>query len=275
RTRLSVGDRPPFIAAGMARIGQVRASGDASGRLSGSSTLGPSDDGVHSRRAMPTEHVISIDPSKPLADEPQTGHNRWHEAIEPVLEVEPGETVVYETRDAFDGQLSPSATAADVAAAALGPVHPLTGPVFVKGAQPGALLEAEILAIDPDPWEQWGYTVEVPGFGFLRDAFPDPFIAHWRLDGTTAAESEQIPGLRIPCAPFPGVFGIAPSAELRRAATEREAELAARGGMALPPDAEGAVPADETIAAEALRTVPPRETAGNIDIKQTTPGVTL
>jgi formamidase len=224
---------------------------------------------------MPTEHLISIDPSKPLGDEPQTGHNRWHEAIEPVLELETGDTVVYETRDAFDGQLSPASSAADVADAALGPVHPVTGPVFVKGAQPGDLLEAEILAIDPDPWEQWGYTVEVPGFGFLRDAFPDPFIAHWLLDGTTAAESEQIPGLRIPFAPFPGVFGIAPSAELRRAATEREAELAERGGMALPPDAEGAVPADETIAAAALRTVPPRETAGNIDIKQTTPGVTL
>ena len=223
---------------------------------------------------MPAEHVISIDPSKPLADEPQAGHNRWHEAIEPVLEVEPGDTVVYETRDAFDGQLSPSATAADVAGAALGPVHPLTGPVFVKGAQPGDLLEAEILRIDPDPWEQWGYTVEVPGFGFLRDVFPDPFVAHWWLDGE-AAESEQVPGVRIPFAPFPGVFGLAPSAELRQIATEREAELAARGGMALPPDAEGAVPAGGTIAAEALRTVPPRETGGNIDIKQTTPGATI
>jgi formamidase len=221
---------------------------------------------------MPTESVISIDPSKPLADEPQTGHNRWHEAIEPVLEVEPGDTVVYETRDAFDGQLSPAATTADVAAAALGPVHPLTGPVFVKGAQPGDLLEAEILRIDADPWEHWGYTVEVPGFDFLRDVFPDPFVAHWRLE-SEAAESEQIPGVRIPFAPFPGVFGLAPSAELRRVATEREAELAARGGMALPPDADGAVPLDGTV--EALRTVPPRETGGNIDIKQTTPGATI
>jgi formamidase len=45
--------------------------------------------------------------------------------------------------------------------------------------------------------------------------------------------------------------------------------------MALPPDPEGAVPAREPIASEGLRTVPPRETAGNIDVKQTTPGVTL
>jgi formamidase len=224
---------------------------------------------------MPGEYVIEIDPAKPLVEEPSTGHNRWHEAIEPVLEVDPGDLVVYETRDAFDGQLTPSSDDADVAAAALGPVHPLTGPVLVKDAEPGDLLAAEIVAIEPDPWEQWGYTVEVPGFGFLRDAFPDPFIVHWRLHGTEYAESEQLRGVRIPFAPFPGVFGLAPSAELRRAATTREAALAARGGFALPPDPDGAVPADASIAGEALRTVPPRETAGNIDIKQATPGATL
>jgi formamidase len=216
-----------------------------------------------------------VDPSRPLAEEPHTGHNRWHESVEPVLEVNVGDTVVYETRDAFDGQLSPRSGADDLVAASLGPVHPVTGPVFVKGAEPGDLLEATILEIEPDPWEQWGYTVEVPGFGFLRDEFPDPYVVHWRLNGTSHAESEQLPGVRIPFAPFPGVFGLAPSAELRRAATEREAELAARGGMALPPDPEGAVPAHDPVASEGLRTVPPREIAGNLDVKQTTPGVTM
>jgi formamidase len=223
---------------------------------------------------MPREHLIAIDPAKPLAEEPDTGHNRWHEAIEPVLEVDPGDSVLYETREVFDGQLRPSSRADDLLAASLGPVHPLTGPVFVKGAEPGDLLEAEIVAIEADPWGAWGYTVQLPGFGFLRDEFPDPYIAHWRL-GSEYAVSEQLPGVQIPCAPFPGVFGVAPSVELRREATEREAVLAERGGLALPPDPEEAVPADETIAAEALRTVPPRETGGNLDIKQTTPGVKL
>jgi formamidase len=224
---------------------------------------------------MPHEHVIAIDPARRLADQPATGHNRWHEAIEPVLEADPGDTVVFETRDAFDGQLSPSSGAEDLEHASLGPVHPLTGPVFVNGAEPGDLLEATITGIEPDPWDQWGYTVEVPGFGFLRDEFPDPYIVHWRLHGSEYAESEQLPGVRIPCNPFPGTFGLAPSAALRQAATEREAELAARGGFSLPPDPEGAVPAAKPIATEGLRTVPPRETAGNIDVKQTTPGVTM
>jgi formamidase len=224
---------------------------------------------------MPQEHVVNIDPSKPLSEEPGTGHNRWHEDIEPVVEVDPGDTVVYETRDAFDGQLNGESTAEDVENLDLSVVHPLTGPVFVKGAEPGDLLEVKLVAVEADPWEQWGYTVEVPGFGFLRDDFPEPYIVHWRLHGNEYAESEQLPGVRIRCNPHPGVLGLAPSAELRQRATEREGALAERGGFALLPDPEGAVPADEAIAREALRTIPPRETAGNIDIKQISPGTTV
>ena len=224
---------------------------------------------------MPQEHVVSIDPSKPLSEEPETGHNRWHEAIEPVVEIDPGDTIVYETRDAFDGQLNGESTAEDVENLDLSGVHPLTGPVFVKGAQPGDLLEVKLVAVEADPWEQWGYTVEVPGFGFLRDEFPEPYIVHWRLHGNEYAESEQLPGVRIRCNPHPGVLGLAPSAELRQRATERESALAERGGFALLPDPGGAVPTDEAIAREGLRTIPPRETAGNIDIKQLSPGTTV
>ena len=224
---------------------------------------------------MPQEHVVSIDPSKPLSQEPGTGHNRWHEAIEPVLEVDQGDLVVFETRDAFDGQLNSQSTEADVEQLNLNVVHPLTGPVYVKGAEPGDLLEVKLVDIEADPWEQWGYTIEVPGFGFLRDEFPDPFIAHWRLHGNEYAESDQLPGVRIRCNPHPGTFGLAPGAQLRQRAAEREAELAEREGFVLPPDPTDAVPADDTIAQEGLRTIPPRETAGNIDIKQFSPGATM
>ena len=224
---------------------------------------------------MPQEHVVNIDPFKPLSEEPGTGHNRWHEDIEPVVEVDPGDTVVYETRDAFDGQLNGESTAEDVENLDLSGVHPLTGPVFVKGAEPGDLLEVKLVAVEADPWEQWGYTVEVPGFGFLRDEFPEPYIVHWRLHGNEYAESEQLQGVRIRCNPHPGVLGLAPSAELRQRATEREGALVERGGFALLPNSEGAVPTDEQIAGEGLRTIPPRETAGNIDIKQLSPGTTV
>ena len=223
---------------------------------------------------MPEEHVISIDPTRQLAEEPDTGHNRWHEDLHPALEVDPGDTVIYETRDAFDGQLGPGSTADDVANLDLNLVHPLTGPVYVRGAEPGDLLEIQVQEIEADPWEQWGYTVEVPGFGFLRDEFEEPFIVHWRLRGNEYAESDELPGVRIRCNPHLASVGLAPSAELRRAATEREAEIADRGGFSLPPEPAGAVPAGD-IAEEAIRTVPPREVGGNLDIKQLSPGATV
>jgi formamidase len=223
-------------------------------------------------------HHLAIDHAKTQAAEPQNGHNRWHEAIPPALEVDPGDIVVMETRDAFDGQLSPDSTDADVGRLNLNVVHPMTGPVYVRGAEPGDLLEIKLLAIDPDPFGAWGYTVEVPGFGFLRDLFPEPYIVHWHFTGTNYAdyaESPQLPGVRIRCAPFPGIMGLAPSRDLRERATAREADVAGRGGFALPPDPTDAVPAGGAAAREGLRTVPPRETAGNIDIKQLTPGASL
>jgi acetamidase/formamidase len=79
-----------------------------------------------------------------------------HEAIEATAEVDRGDAVLYETRDAFDLSSDRARPCRTVAAAKLGPVHPLSEPVFVGGAEPGDLLEAEIVAIEPDPWDQWG-----------------------------------------------------------------------------------------------------------------------
>jgi formamidase len=217
------------------------------------------------------EHRIQIDRSRALREEPGTGHNRWHPDIPPILRVEPGDSVELPTRDAFDGQLTPQSTAEDVGRSDLSVVHPLTGPVYVNGAEPGDLLEIQIGEITPEPF---GYTVEVPGFGFLRDDFPEPFIVRWRIESGFAS-SDDLPGVRIPGAPFMGVIGLAPSHELLHRTTEREAALQARGGVVLGPDVTGAVPADEAIASTALRTVPPRETGGNLDIKQLSAGTTL
>lgn len=216
-------------------------------------------------------HRITIDPAKPLADQPETGHNRWHEDIDPILEVDPGETIVLETRDAFDGQLTPDSTGRDAANLQFGRVHPLTGPVRVRGAEPGDLLEVTLLAVDCDPWDHRGYTAEVPGIGFLRDQFPDAFLAHWQLKGDYA-ESPEIPGIRIPAGPFPGVIGVAPSRDLRLEIMAREANLVERGGEAVMPNAIDAVPSREPLASEGLTTIAPREFGGNVDIKRLTAG---
>ncbi len=223
---------------------------------------------------MAASHHISVDAYKALAEQSDRGHNRWHEGIPPLAEVEPGDTVSIETLDAIDGQLTPNSDHADVGKVDLSLVHPLTGPVAIKGAEPGDLLEVKILEIEADPWENWGFTAEVPGFGYLRDLFPDPYLVHWHLVDDYYAESPQIPGVRIPYSPFPGIMGLAPSAELRASTTAREQDLIDRGGMCLPPDPAGAIPGG-AIASEGLRTIPPRETGGNIDIKQLTPGSSL
>jgi formamidase len=214
---------------------------------------------------------ITVDYSKRLAEEPGKGHNRWHEAIPPVVEAAIGEEVEIATRDAFDGQITPTTTAEDLRGCDLNLVHPLTGPVYVAGAQPGDLLEVEICDMKP---AAFGYTVQVPGFGFLRDAFPDPYIAKWTIKGGFA-ESADLPDVRIPDGSFVGVIGVAPSKDLRETVQRREAALAARGGMALPPEAQGAVPGSAPIAAQALRTIPPRENGGNMDIKQLSKGARL
>ena len=196
-------------------------------------------------------HIIRIDRSKPLRDEPHTGHNRWHPDIPPALRVDPGDTVALETRDAFDGAITSDMTATDLHRADLNVVHPLTGPVFINGAEPGDLLEVHIVEITPQPF---AFTTIVPGFGFLRDFFPAPFLIKWTIAGGFAV-SPDLPDLRIPSGPFMGVMGVAPSRALLAQLAAREDDLLRRGA--------------------ALRTIPPRETGGNFDIKQLTAGTTL
>ena len=218
-----------------------------------------------------TRHEIRIDRSKTLAEDSATGHNRWHPDIPPVIRCDPGDDVVLETRDALDGQIGPGSSLDAVAAVNLDRAHPLTGPVYVEGAEPGDLLDIEIVDIEPD---RYGYTVQVPGFGFLRDVFPEPFKVNWDIaDGW--ATSADLPGVRIPGAPFMGIIGLAPGHELLAATAAREQALLDRGGFVLPPLATSAVPTDPHIAAHALRTVPPREQGGNLDIKQLSKGAHL
>ena len=122
---------------------------------------------------------IQIDRSKRLYQEPHTGHNRWHPGILPILEVDPGETIALETRDALDGQIKPGMTTEDLLNLDAKVAHPLTGPVFVKGAEPGDLLEIETVDIIPEPF---GWTRIRPGAGFLRDLFPVSCLYNWKME---------------------------------------------------------------------------------------------
>ncbi len=202
--------------------------------------------------------------------------NRYHPAIPPAARAKPGDVIVLHTRDALDSDLTLDSNADDLAAADLNLVHPMTGPVFIEGAERGDVLAVTLMDIEPD---QYGYTVIVPGFGFLRDLYTEPYLVNWRLS-RTHAESDQMPGVKVPYEAFMGSVGVLPGEPEVVAWLERESQLAAVGGIALPPQPIGALPSDVcgpegSHKDSCLRTVPPRENGGNMDVQQMQIGTTL
>jgi formamidase len=189
------------------------------------------------------------------------GHNRWHPSVPAAVTVGPGDVVELQATDGLAGQVDATTPASALADFDTGVCHPLAGPIAIRGVQPGDRIDVEILAIAPS---SYGTTVVVPGEGLLGDLVDEPLIVHWTIaDGE--ARSAQLPGVVIPGAPFLGVVGVAPSAAsvARFAARERLA------GDVHPPSAAGAAPAG---AAEGLRTIAPRETGGNLDMKRAVVG---
>jgi formamidase len=199
---------------------------------------------------------------------PDRFHNRWHPALEPVATVGPGDEVTFVCRDGLDGQLTRDSSHEDAGRLDLGLGHPLTGPVHVEGAEPGTALEVEFLAYEP---YDFGTTAVIPGFGFLADLFPEPYLVKWEIAGGVA-RSEQLPGVAIPQDMFAGVVGVAPSVERLAGYLSREDELRGRGQPVADSMPEGAVPPE---AADGARTIPPRETGGNMDIRQLVAGAKL
>jgi acetamidase/formamidase len=130
----------------------------------------------------------------------------WDNSLEPALEVDSGTTVELECADASGGQLNQNSTAEDVKALDLTRVNPVTGPVYVKGAEPGDVLAVEILELKP---HDWGWTAIIPDFGLLAPEFPDAWLNISKVDPRTN-RVEFAPGVTLPFEPFPGTIGVAP-----------------------------------------------------------------
>ena len=131
--------------------------------------------------------LIVAKSGKHCKDDPNC-FNRIHYAIKPVARVTPGQQFVLETRDGLDSDFDVNSTAADVAAVNLNLCHPLTGPVYIEGAKRGDAIAVDVLDIAPD---DFGSTTIVPGFGFLRDVFPDPYIVRWELNRVEARSRDM------------------------------------------------------------------------------------
>jgi len=164
--------------------------------------------------------------------------NRYHPDIPAIARAKPGDMLVYHTRDALDSDLTLNSNADDVAAVDLNLVHPMTGPVHIEGAKRGDVVAITLVDIVPD---EYGYTVIIPGFGFLRDIYTEPYLVNWRLS-RTRAESDQMPGIKVPYEAFMGSVGVMPGQPEVETWLARETALGAAGGVALPPQPIGALP---------------------------------
>ncbi len=203
--------------------------------------------------------------------------NRLHPEIEMSATADPGKMIVFNTRNASDFEIIPKPGAPDPRM--LGPkastVHPLTGPVRITGAHRGDILAVTIEKIDPGPF---GYT-QIGAIGFVSDQIKGRLRVLWKLN-EKYAESEALPGVRIPNASFPGVVTVLPGAEELKEILARETALNDSGGAVFGPQPVNAAPAalcGETGAKklECLRTIPPREFGGNLDTRYLGVGATI
>jgi acetamidase/formamidase len=187
-------------------------------------------------------------PTHRLDAGPETVHWGFFDAtLEPLITVEAGDAVVISTVSGAPAQM-PQANSGFAVPAALSAIHArvpqrlngphiLTGPVAVRGAKAGQVLEVRIKAIELG--FDWGYNIIRPLAGALPDDFERTRLIHIPLD--RARMVGKLPwGLELPLRPFFGIMAVAP------------------------PPAWGAV-----------ATPPPRRNGGNMDNKELVAGTTL
>jgi amidase len=125
--------------------------------------------------------------------------------LKPVLEVDPGTTVTFETNDCFSGQIR---TEDDlVTEIDFERVNAATGPVAVAGAEPGDSLVVEILGVRPI---DWGVATLIPGYGQLIDHVRSPVTRLFKVEDGWIEMNERV---RFPARPMVGVVGVATGGE--------------------------------------------------------------
>ncbi len=145
-------------------------------------------------------------------------------AFPPVLTIDPGDEVVLSTWGHWGNRVTPDTAIDDFPRIrahfpeALGP-HSITGPIHIRGAEPGDALVVEIIELVP---AAHGFNLVVAhprGRGVLRDRFPDPMIRHFELDRETMTTT--LAGkVRVPLRPFLGIMGVAPGESGARSTVE-------------------------------------------------------
>lgn len=128
---------------------------------------------------------------------------------QPVLTINPGDSVAIETMAASDNQVVPGATIEQIvkiqnAIPGRGP-HTVTGPIYVNGAEPGDILRIHFNKIVP---RSYGSNNSAPGKGLFPKEFPNPHVRYYYLD-VKKKQMQFLPGIIVPLAPFPGIIAVA------------------------------------------------------------------
>lgn len=163
-------------------------------------------------------------------------HFGWDNSFVPAERVTPGSTIEFECLDSSGGQFTPDSTVADVGKMDFAKVNPVTGPIYVEGAEPGDALKVTIEQFKPSGF---GWTANIPGFGLLADDFKEPALNIWKYDAASLEPALFGKNGRVPLKPFAGTIGNAP----------------AETGL--------------------HSVVPPRRVGGNLDIRDLAAGTTL
>ena len=186
----------------------------------------------HETQPSSPEHIIPKAQYTLTADQV---HSKFSRNIEPVLTVPSGSIIEAFTQEATAGQITPESDVSALATLSFDPIHPLTGPVYVEGAEPGDVLAVTIHDIEVG---DWGWSAILPGFGYLADSFTEPVLKIYDID-PKAETIDFGDGRKVPLAPFPGVMAVAPNTD------------------------------------SLLNTIPPRANGGNMDNPYITTGTTV
>ena len=139
------------------------------------------------------EHLLSAEPT----------HSVWDRSLAPRLHIEPGDEVQIACVDSSGSQVHPDMTTDEYLGIDRTRIHALTGPIWMHNAQPGDVLEIEVLATRHSGW---GWSSIVEGLGFLKERFRTPYLFHWHLDGES---TRSLYPAVVPLRPFLGVLGVA------------------------------------------------------------------
>src|SRR5579864_447241 len=157
---------------------------------------------------------------------PANVHWGYYDArLKPVLKIASGDTVQVETMVAGglerlkmvgvpDAEIPDSLKLVENTVTDRGPgAHPLTGPIYVEGAEPGDIVEVRFLGFEF--LHPYGVTAFRPGAGTLPDDFPYARLKRIPIDAR-AGTAQFGPGITLKLAPFWGSIGVAPPLPIRR-----------------------------------------------------------